>query len=364
MGYPSDFKFKFTGNLLTLTGSIRENAIQWPSNMPNFRSAEVIKIYGNGGFDVGNLQDLVDHTGANKVYFFSDYAPGSDGAGFAQIQLYASTAADIINGGDSPYDRVSYKLSKSGVQIYMHDDGRGYGGLAQGDVLKDVEQIEGSEYNDLITGGSENNIFWGLGGNDILAGRAGDDIFYGGDGADIFDGGTGSDTVGYFGDGSSSDSSIGVEVNLAKGIGKHGAAEGDRYFGIENVVGTYFGDDIIIGNHRNNELSGWHGNDFLSGGAGNDTLNGFYGNDTLEGGSGADTFIAFDGDTITDFEDGIDKIDLLEGFKRTANNGFVDLRIKSVGNDAVVEYDFFDAKVHSFTVKNAADFLDESDFIF
>jgi Ca2+-binding RTX toxin-like protein len=70
----------------------------------------------------------------------------------------------------------------------------------------------------------------------------------------------------------------------------------------------------------NDSIVGGTGNDNLNGGAGADVLTGGAGADVLTGGTEADTFVflaigdstaAIGGrDTITDFESGVDKIDL------------------------------------------------------
>jgi len=102
----------------------------------------------------------------------------------------------------------------------------------------------------------------------------------------------------------------------------------DRLYAIENVNGTNFADHLI-GDSGNNSLSGGGGDDGLFGGQGNDTLSGGNGNDTLTGGRGVDTLTGgadadkfqFDAaadsdpdlggrDVITDFQQGMDKIDL------------------------------------------------------
>ncbi len=80
---------------------------------------------------------------------------------------------------------------------------------------------------------------------------------------------------------------------------------------------------VRTGKSRNDYLTGTARNDTLDGGAGNDVLVGGAGNDSLAGGSGADRFV-FERtwerngtDTITDFEVGVDVLDLsLLGFKR------------------------------------------------
>lgn len=83
--------------------------------------------------------------------------------------------------------------------------------------------------------------------------------------------------------------------------------------------------DTLIGSAEANTLRGLGGNDLLNGRAGNDwliggdgadTIDGGWGdgNDTLTGGSGADSFVfeqGYDDDRITDFEDNVDTIRLL-----------------------------------------------------
>ncbi len=73
------------------------------------------------------------------------------------------------------------------------------------------------------------------------------------------------------------------------------------------------GSDRMSGDDGNDRLSGDLGRDQLNGGAGQDLLDGGAGNDRLTGGTGADRFVfatGSDRDVITDFRDGIDKIDL------------------------------------------------------
>jgi serralysin len=69
-------------------------------------------------------------------------------------------------------------------------------------------------------------------------------------------------------------------------------------------------------------LYGGDGNDTLIGGLADDTLDGGSGNDTLDGGAGEDTFVfraGHDADIITDFETGIDTLDLTSfGFDSAA----------------------------------------------
>lgn len=74
--------------------------------------------------------------------------------------------------------------------------------------------------------------------------------------------------------------------------------------GGNDVLNGQFGDDLVVGGG---------GDDIARGGWGDDTLDGGDGNDRLIGGFGADTFVfgADSGsDSITDFDPGLDRIDL------------------------------------------------------
>jgi serralysin len=78
------------------------------------------------------------------------------------------------------------------------------------------------------------------------------------------------------------------------------------------------GDDYLVGGTQSDRIFGDAGSDTLSGGAGNDQIAGGTGIDFLSGGDGADLFQYFSfaestvssSDVITDFQSGIDKIDL------------------------------------------------------
>jgi Ca2+-binding RTX toxin-like protein len=101
------------------------------------------------------------------------------------------------------------------------------------------------------------------------------------------------------------------------------------------------GDDSLVGGNGNDRLYGWIGNDVLLGDVGDDSLYGGSGNDLLTGGGGADTFnfgndfLAGDTfgslglDTITDFQLGIDKIQL----QGTAFTALQTISFATVTND-------------------------------
>src|SRR4028119_321665 len=83
-----------------------------------------------------------------------------------------------------------------------------------------------------------------------------------------------------------------------------------------DIINGSEGDDVLTGLRGWDVLNGGLGNDILSGGKGSDNLNGGLGNDNLVGGAGNDVFVLGAGlgvDTISDFTDGQDILQLING---------------------------------------------------
>lgn len=212
--------------------------------------------------------------------------------------LIGGSGADVLLGGGSGLDRVVYSASSEGVSVTLAEAGEqeiGRAGDAEGDRISDIEQINGSGFNDTLIGNSVFNRLAGLAGNDSLDGAGGNDILTGGFGNDTITGGAGADIIngqpGFdFVDYRSNTSSVSLNLDLQSASG--GEANGDTLIRIEGVFGSDF-DDNITGSRFNNDLQGNEGDDTLSGGLGNDTLS---------GGSGADLFVIEAGnEVITDF---------------------------------------------------------------
>ena len=207
---------------------------------------------------------------------------------------------DTIDGGQG-YDRVDYTSSTAGVLVVLNGtlDGSASDGLGGTDVLRHIEGVRGSAFNDSLTGSA-----------------AAFESFEGREGRDTINGGGGVDRADY------QNSKAGVSVSLATGLASDGYGSIDTLSNIENVRGSIGFADTITGSAANNNLEGLGGNDILSGGAGNDTLVGGLGADRLTGGTGTDHFVfnapAETGltsatmDTIADFKTSEgDKINLL-----------------------------------------------------
>jgi len=189
-----------------------------------------------------------------------------------------SNGVDTMDGGTG-HDEVGFHNDEAGVTVHLGSwvgtTGNlpaGYTGSARDgwgniDVFRNIEGVEGSAFNDLITGDGGNNRLDGRGGNDTL------------------EGGAGSDWAEYNQamSGIHVDLSLGTTVNDGQGLGENRTSAGtgtDTLNSIENVQGGY-GNDLIIGDTNVNELLGGAGDDTLEGGAGNDTLSGNEGYDTV-----------------------------------------------------------------------------------
>ncbi|MFE0754808.1 calcium-binding protein [Inquilinus sp. NPDC058860] len=230
-------------------------------------------IYGLGGSD-----RLFGLGGADTLY-------GGQNNDFLQ----GGAGADRLYGG-SGYDTVSYTDSTSGVWIQI--GGYGLYGTADGDfIAADVEQVDGSNYGDILMASANGDYLRGNDGNDYLLGGAGYDVLVGGYGNDYLEGGayvddlyggSGTDTVSYASSASGVIASIGY-------VSQYGDAAGD-YIGtdVENLTGSS-NSDILYGSDTRNVLSGGGGVDMLVGGGGNDTLIGGAGGDEMYGNADEDT---------------------------------------------------------------------------
>ncbi|MDQ1159332.1 Ca2+-binding RTX toxin-like protein [Sphingomonas sp. SORGH_AS 950] len=238
----------------------------------------------SGGDAQGDVLDSIERIVGST---FNDTLTGSDAAdtlqgGAGDDVLTGAAGADVLDGGDGR-DTASYAQSADGVRVDL-GTGVGHGGDAEGDVLISIENLTGSDNDDVLIGdAAANTLSGGAGsdrldggaGNDVLRGGSGDDILVGGAGADTLQGGDGVDTADY------SASGAGVSVDLSSGTALGGDAEGDTLSGIEAVVGSAY-DDVLVGASGINRLSGGAGNDVIRGGAGADVLDGGVGNDTLD----------------------------------------------------------------------------------
>ncbi|PRY26619.1 putative surface protein with fasciclin (FAS1) repeats [Aliiruegeria haliotis] len=148
-----------------------------------------------------------------------------------------------------------------------------------------VTGILGAEKTDLLIGGRDDDFFHGFMGDDLIDGNFGFDKLFGGKGNDTIAGGRQA--------------------------------------------------DVLRGNNGNDTLLGQVGFDTIFGGRGDDVIEGGRGIDTLTGGRGKDTFVFSENsarDVITDFQDGMDMIDL----SALGLGGFDDLTIRENDNGVLI----------------------------
>lgn len=203
-------------------------------------------ITGNAGDNF--LQGLA---GADTIF-------GGDGNDTIEGGLHASVgglfSGDVLDGGNG-FDWVTYRNSSAGVAVFRNAalNLNGFGD-AYVDVLSNFEAIEGSSHNDTLSGLA--------GDDDLIMGGAGADTLHA-DGLYATTDGGGNDTLTFV------TSAAGVGVNLSTGFGTGGDAQGDLYYGFENVIGSIHA-DTLTGDGDHNVLQGGAGADTLIGGAGND----------------------------------------------------------------------------------------------
>ena len=164
-------------------------------------------IRGLGGVDVlrglGGNDSLTGGAGNDDIAggTENDTLTGEAGddllAGDAGVDtFFGGTGADTMDGGAGT-DVVSYQSSTAGVDVTLGGLAIGNtGGEAAGDQITTIENLTGSNLNDVLTGDDLANSIRGLDGNDILRGAGGNDALDGGPGtADTCDGGTGTNTA-------------------------------------------------------------------------------------------------------------------------------------------------------------------------
>lgn len=276
-----------TASYITSSAGVLVNLLNKTASVADAAGDVLVAIQNleGSGFDdrlTGDAQDnLLQGLGGNDVLVGGagdDTLLGGDG----DDTLEGGLGADSLDGGLG-INTASYANALSAVSVNLQS-GVGSAGEAAGDVLLNIQQVWGSNFNDTLTGSDR---------ADTVLGGAGNDLLQGGQGADNLDGGDGIDTASY------ATSAAAVNVNLSTGIHSGGDAQGDTLVSIENLVGSAFA-DTLTGDQNDNLLEGGDGNDLLVGGAGNDTLRGGAGNDTLEGGAGFDLLDGGEGEnTVT-----------------------------------------------------------------
>ena len=262
------------GKRATIVGTARADLIKGTARgdvIVGLGGSDVIRGLGGGDrICGGNGSDKL--IGGDRIDVLQGEA-GNDtlGGGGGNDALFGGAGSDRFSGGTG-FDLASFFFAPSGVQADL-TAGTAAGGEGT-DTLTGIEDLEGSRYDDALTG------------------DPGENFFYPGEGNDAVNGGGGTtDLVDFF------FSLNGVSVDLTAGTA---TGEGtDTLAGIGQVFGSRH-DDTITGDANANSLYGGPGTDTIFGAAGDDSLDGGEGTDTLDGGDGTDTCTT--GETVTTCE--------------------------------------------------------------
>ena len=215
---------------------------------------------GTNGADVlcgrgGN--DTLDGLNGNDILVGED---GND-------TLIGGQGQDTLLGGNG-LDTASYRSSPAGVAVDLaasSTTGSATDGWSNAivDTLGLIENVEGSDLADTLTGDSGKNTLYGRSGWDTILGGAQDDELHGDEGRDLLHGQAGADVM--YGEGDS---------DFLDG----GAGNDEMYGGSER--------DVLLGDDGNDLMAGDDGNVPTSGGS----------PDHLNGGAGADLIYGQGGD--------------------------------------------------------------------
>jgi Ca2+-binding RTX toxin-like protein len=151
-------------------------------------------IYGDDAYDGVDFFDrLYDGAGDDIVY-------GGDGAdgfysGSGTNQLYGEDGDDffnllegnnIVDGGNGT-DILMFTQSSGSVRVDLLNQELDIdnNGVAEGSVIN-VENVKGSQFDDIFKGNDQYNVIEGEKGEDILYASAGSDILHGGQGTDTY----------------------------------------------------------------------------------------------------------------------------------------------------------------------------------
>lgn len=368
------------------------------NDLVDYRSArrDIATVNLGGGADTFILRD----TGGGRVdlslgtgpeqdrIVFMDATPGSAGQAELVVTQFGAEGNQFLRGldvidlspllasltnwdGANPFLTGHFRLVQAGNNVLLQADFDGVGAgsfatLAQFNGLTVAQFGEGNFINipqggvtrvgdagdNVLNGSAFDDSLTGAGGNDELYGFADDDVLNGNDGNDLLDGGAGADTM----TGGADDDiyivdNIGDLVIEGVGGGTDTVEASINYTlgaNVENleltgtaIVGTgNNAANIITGNGLNNSLIGGSGDDTLDGGDGNDTLNGGGGNDTLIGGAGNDVLNGGPGMDVMDGGAGADRYLFIQSSVSTTQ---IDRIYFSAADDDLIDLSLIDA---------------------
>lgn len=239
---------------------------------------------GGGNYTLSNIQHVIG-TDYGDVLIGNSQNNHLQG-GLGDDTLIGGGGNNILNGGGG-INTLNYQTAGSGVSVDLSSSQATDNGNGGTDHISNIQNVIGSQHDDLIIGDQNNNVLYGEDGDDILIGMGGDNIL---------DGGAGVNTASYV------NSTSGISADLTTNTVSNGFGGTDSLIDIQNIIGSDFDDQIVSGN----------GSSYIQAGAGNDRLI-VGGNESsraiLDGGIGDDLFIAGYGYNAFIGGGGIDTVD-------------------------------------------------------
>ena len=215
----------------------------------------------------------------------NDTLEGRDGrdwleGGAGNDWLIGSTDDYMIDGGDNT-DTADFSNNSNGLIITLNDSANGslgnIGGSSATTIIKNVENVAGTQYKDSISGDTADNLLIGGYDHSATAVTANDDTITGGSGADTIVGDmmidTSTSTILYAGNdvlggGSDNDTIYGdsapILSNTEVEVAADQSVEYIRNTDDDSTLATIYG--------GNDTLKGGGGDDYLNGGSGWDTV--------------------------------------------------------------------------------------------
>jgi VCBS repeat-containing protein len=208
------------------------------ADAPEAVLADLQEVARNTGDAAGDAYDSIENLQGSA---WDDELAGDGG----DNELSGGLGEDVLLGRDGS-DTASYAAATAPVVADLSQPGLNTG-EAEGDFYEEIENLRGSRWDDVLRGDATRNILTG------------------GLGADLLEGGDGQDAASYV------HGAEAVAADLETGTGSAGEAAGDRFAGIEDLIGSAYG-DVLAGDAANNVLTGGAGDDVLHGREGTDTV--------------------------------------------------------------------------------------------
>ena len=256
-------------------------------------AVDLLKGTASGFSFIRGVENVIGGAGGDTLLGNNEDNRLSGGAGndtlrggFGNDTLEGGEGDDWLDGGEGS-DTASYAGAAAAVSVSLALAGPQNTGGAGNDTLVSIDNLDGSSYDDRLSGNVGNNRLNGAAGSDtvVLAGTITDHSFafsLGNTTVTSADGGT--------------DTLIGIE---------RAEVEGSVY---NIVAGTNAANAGLIGTDDADLMLGFNGIDKLSAGGGDDVLIGGAGDDVMVGGTGNDTYFVQNAGDVVD-ETGSDGID-------------------------------------------------------